>query len=71
LKAFDNKPLLGRSLLLLAKLSQKEAQYDEAINLCHAAQVRNIVIAYELGFQPGLWLGSIISRIVRCGGLTC
>jgi len=39
LKAFDDKPLLGRSLLVLAKLSQNEAQYDEAINLCHLAQV--------------------------------
>jgi len=39
LKAFDNKPLLGRSLLLLAKLSENEAQYDEAISLSHAAQV--------------------------------
>jgi len=39
LKAFDNKPLLGQSLLQLAKLSQNEAQYDEAINLCHMAQV--------------------------------
>ena len=39
IKAFDNKSLLGRSLLLLANLSQNEAQYDEAINLCHLAQV--------------------------------
>ena len=39
LQAFDNKSLLGRSLLLLAKLSQSESQHDEAVNLCRAARV--------------------------------
>ncbi|XP_041368336.1 cilia- and flagella-associated protein 46-like isoform X2 [Gigantopelta aegis] len=35
---FDDKPLQGRILYLLAKLSFEEAQFIQAVNLCKAAQ---------------------------------
>ena len=37
--AFNEAPLHGRVLFLLAKLSFKEAQYGQAISLCSQAQV--------------------------------
>ena len=38
--AFDDAPLKGRVLYLLARLSYQEAQYGQAIILCLKAQVR-------------------------------